>query len=628
MKIFNIDLHISVIEDISRILNGMDHQITSVNMSGHTWVFGRPQQSTEVVTPQNWMRISPEMCRAFHDRYKDELAGYDAFITTHLPCLAWLFRDFTQPMYVVCSTRYEAPFNRDAGLWDEFDRYLREGSDSGKVVLLANNRYDARYVEHFVGRPCLVIPSICQYAKASYAPTDPRFLLYGVPPLPGVPAGLAPFKEVLPSGHSWADVARFRGIVAIPYNVSTMSFFEFYRMGIPLFVPSLRFMLELKAAHPGQVLSQVAWDQIDWMRATPPARPVAGGPNDHEAPGWAEWLALADFYDPAEMPHITYFDSWGELSALLAASTDASLAEASRSMLTRGAAREASAVSAWSNLFPAAPAPPRGDLVGYWKWTPTHVGLLREDGTFEQIRHYDGARHVGEWRPAPGGFAVTLTGHWTARVTAAPGGSVIEFNGDRTTARPATRMEPGEAEALHSFGRRAFEALPDQRGSIADTGQLVLVVDHVASCGYHCRLLWRAGADSPWWCVEAGNRHTMSAAAVPGTYSVVRQLGSSADSVIAKYQPRRTHEFEVERRELYRVFVFGGIDVGALDATIEATADYVVHDDANPWACGHFAMSVVFYAAHDQAAQAKVVDAFYGHMPASWGCRYRVPVSP
>ncbi len=39
-------------------------------------------------------------------------------------------------------------------------------------------------------------------------------------------------------------------MVALPYNTSTMSFFECYTMGIPLFVPTPRFMLELKSQFP------------------------------------------------------------------------------------------------------------------------------------------------------------------------------------------------------------------------------------------------------------------------------------------------------------------------------------------------------------------------------------------
>lgn len=347
MKIYNIDLHISVIEDIKSILTELGHTVDSTCMSGHTWVFGRPQGATDVVSAVNWRQISPAMCSAFYARYKDELAGYDAFLTTHLPCLSWLFRDFPQPTYVVCSTRYEAPFNMSAGLWDEFDRYLREGVDSGKVILLANNRYDAKYVEHFTGCPVHHIPSLCEYVDAAYAPVDQRFLLYGVNPLPGMPSGLVPKAQALSPGHHWRDVAKFRGIVAIPYNVSTMSFFEFYEMGIPLFVPTERFMLELKSAHPGQVLNQVAWDQVGGMAAERPVRPGAA-PNAHTSGAWADWLALADFYDRKWMPHILYFDSWEDLRRLLGAATGEDLLEVSRRMLAHGEWRRRQVHAAWS----------------------------------------------------------------------------------------------------------------------------------------------------------------------------------------------------------------------------------------------------------------------------------------
>ncbi len=39
--------------------------------------------------------------------------------------------------------------------------------------------------------------------------------------------------------YKYEDLTAFKGVVVIPYQCSIMSIFEYYRMGIPMIVPSL-----------------------------------------------------------------------------------------------------------------------------------------------------------------------------------------------------------------------------------------------------------------------------------------------------------------------------------------------------------------------------------------------------
>ena len=47
--------------------------------------------------------------------------------------------------------------------------------------------------------------------------------------------------ELYPT-YRWQEILSHPAMVLIPYQVSTMSFFELYRMNMPLFVPSLRLL--------------------------------------------------------------------------------------------------------------------------------------------------------------------------------------------------------------------------------------------------------------------------------------------------------------------------------------------------------------------------------------------------
>ena len=178
MKIFNLDLHISVIADIQKILTDLGHEVTSWNMSGHNWVFGRGKMATDVITQENWHNISEEMCDKFYDRYKDELSKYDAFLVTYAPVFAMLFEKWNKPIIMVAPIRYEVPYTLQPEQWEKFNTFIREAVDRGQLILIANNKYDVEYGKYFTDREWTHIPNICDYTKSSYNPKKNTFLYY------------------------------------------------------------------------------------------------------------------------------------------------------------------------------------------------------------------------------------------------------------------------------------------------------------------------------------------------------------------------------------------------------------------------------------------------------------------
>ena len=49
---------------------------------------------------------------------------------------------------------------------------------------------------------------------------------------------------------------RHPAVVIVPYQVSTISFFEFYRRNVPLFVPSLRLLTQWVLRH------NLMWERV------------------------------------------------------------------------------------------------------------------------------------------------------------------------------------------------------------------------------------------------------------------------------------------------------------------------------------------------------------------------------
>jgi len=336
MRFFNLDLHVGVIGDIKQIFQHLGHEVTDWSISAHTWVFNRPIDHVDVVNQHTWKSISPSMCDAFYERYKDDLDQYDAFIVTHTPCFSMLYERWGKPIICVASTRYEQPFSNDRDAWENFNSYLRRKIDEGIIIPVANNKYDADYAKAFTQRVWRVIPSICDYTNAPYTGSLTESLYFskfgGAPAVPGLTDKRQRFKRGLVSriagklgvrmgqrGYSWQDIAAFKSVVYVPYNASIMSIFEMYTAGIPMLFPSQELARSLFAAHKSEgVFSELSFNQV---RGLPPASVIpCDGPDPNAFDDddiMMHWIAKSDFYDSENMKGIVYFDSFEELGDIL-----------------------------------------------------------------------------------------------------------------------------------------------------------------------------------------------------------------------------------------------------------------------------------------------------------------------
>ena len=127
----------------------------------------------------------------------------------------------------------------------------------------------------------------------------------------------------------------------VPYEVSYMSLFEQYRMNIPIFAPSLKFIVFLDSNF--HVVVQDRTRRAPWRRAIPPPRESDIGPNAfvrtrQSAPdpnaayniqSITYWLSFCDIYS---FPHSQYFDSIEEMVEMMHNVTDSKLVSISNLM--------------------------------------------------------------------------------------------------------------------------------------------------------------------------------------------------------------------------------------------------------------------------------------------------------
>jgi hypothetical protein len=141
---------------------------------------------------------------------------------------------------------------------------------------------------------------------------------------------ISPIRDLYPH-FQYSDLAAHPAMVILPYQVSFMSLFEFYRMQIPLFAPSpallTRWHLELHMLNERTWMSVLGQPQRSsilprhpiWSlnSSEPHSVPASDPNNEFDSAAVLEWISLSDFY---VWPHIQTFDSWDDLFALLTGS--------------------------------------------------------------------------------------------------------------------------------------------------------------------------------------------------------------------------------------------------------------------------------------------------------------------
>lgn len=312
MNFFNIDLHVSVISDLKNIFENMGHNVDNWSISGHHHLFGWQQKKDCVINQNNWTTLDKRLCDKFYNTYKDELSKYDAFIVTHTPSFSLLYERFNKPIIVVASTRYEAPFSNDMMRWAWLNRYLTNGVEEEKIKLVANNKYDQKYLFHFLNKEVEIIPNLCEYTNAKYSGENEKYLYT---------SKFSGLNNQLPSNfidkqtklknYTWQEMYDHKGIIHIPYNASTMSIFEQYTANVPLFFPSITFLFELMKKYENQIMSELSWNQVHRLpsQSILMGRDLFNDPNNYEGLATSDWQFNCDWYDQQMMPYISYFHS-------------------------------------------------------------------------------------------------------------------------------------------------------------------------------------------------------------------------------------------------------------------------------------------------------------------------------
>lgn len=316
IRLFNLDLHISVIEDIKYIFDTLctNVEITDWSISGHTWVFNKSKMNVDHINSDTWRNINMEMIYKFQDKYDEMLKKYDGFIVTHTPVFCLLFEKYDKPIYLVNSCRYVQPYcwNKNYDMLKILDDSLKRMWDNKQLIAISNNKADQRFLELGTKIKSHHIPSLCLYTNSKYNCNSNKVIVMGTTRKDILPKiDNVVYKDDLRGRYKWEDLYKYKAIILLPYEVSTMSLFEYYSANVPLFIPSKDFFKSLILTRKYPCIGS------RYFNYQPPKcfdEAIDGYPGEKFL---NFWLNKADYYDSNNMPHIIYFSSFDELQNLI-----------------------------------------------------------------------------------------------------------------------------------------------------------------------------------------------------------------------------------------------------------------------------------------------------------------------
>lgn len=308
LKLFNMDLHISVISDFKNIIKNIfpNNEIIIQDwcISTSASKIGKEEFAPLFINSLTWKELNQQMINSFQNYYHDFLSSFDGFVVTHTPVFCLLFQKFQKPIICINSCRYEQPFswNQDINQWKNLNKQLYNMFINKQLIIVSNNLADKKYLELGTNIFSNYIPSLCEYTNMNYNYSDENkeklAVCFGE-------LQLFPSNNVLvskPNNYNWKDlVNNYKAIVHVPYAISTMSIFEHISSGIPLFFPTKEFLIFL-------VNNNMIKDYQNLYSKNKEIYKQIG--NLEEPLDEHFWIEKADYYFEELKPFLFYYSSF------------------------------------------------------------------------------------------------------------------------------------------------------------------------------------------------------------------------------------------------------------------------------------------------------------------------------
>ena len=333
------DLHDGTRLDIPSALVSMGHKVI---LAGHKQVsspypsmlqrkgFTVYNHLSDVISKQyttHNTQLTEKMVRDNFEFYKTDtqIASTDAFICMFPASMCEMWMPFNKTIIYLPAHRYNLGrcTNKE---WDRLNVHLNAlvSMNNPKHILGAESFYDKEYLQHYTGLVPLPLYSFSGFytSNNTYAPTRKEILAFGTwdDRLSTSKFQIQPVHSIY-KRYQLSDLVKHRAVVFLPYSVMSYTLTELYSLCIPLFVPSMSFIHNVRrtVTDDRSSLSKFYcnYPELDkTMKAHPssthPYSPNVNMTEDPEAESY--WLQFADFF---YWPHVTYFDDFKDLERKL-----------------------------------------------------------------------------------------------------------------------------------------------------------------------------------------------------------------------------------------------------------------------------------------------------------------------
>ena len=325
MNFFSLDLHISVIREIKAGFKTFPNvNVVSWSISSHNFVirkFFKFADPIRHINARTWTVLTEEQINKFLKRYHRYLNQFDGFIVSYPPSFIQIFASLGKPIFVLIPTRYEIPYTIDILSWEKLNQIIVDLQGMGKLVICANSVGDADYFKFHTGLQIDVVPTVGDYIHCEVKRKTRNNVFFTRSKtletlIPSISKNLwKPAHKVLGSNFKSSDLFASQSVLIVPYNSNTMQMFELSAIGMPVIIPSRKFLISLIDDYPNEgIMSEMSLLDVYKLSTENLSN---GDPNNYNSNLYLDyWLDRCDFYDKDLMPNIIEIDSFEELPEL------------------------------------------------------------------------------------------------------------------------------------------------------------------------------------------------------------------------------------------------------------------------------------------------------------------------
>lgn len=302
-------------------INGLDH----LRVVGIRRLFMLFKLGSDVLLSRGKRKFiaASRRSRCFGKAWRPGRPTYDFVWITFPPPLVRRVVNANLGIKTVLYLAHRADLNlRTVSERSDFWSWLVESASKKDLIIVSSNRYDAAYFAHYSGIKVPVVePWAAHMETASALETKTDAVLVA-------PKGLSRYwmnlirdateKPTVPienlNSYELSDLRSFRSIIFVPYSVYSITLLELLHLGVPVLIPTNKFLLRNKLLDDFRLYPKYASESEVRQFENLFERVGEISPNTEDEDGALGWLELS-FWE--NHPNVYRWENESDLARLL-----------------------------------------------------------------------------------------------------------------------------------------------------------------------------------------------------------------------------------------------------------------------------------------------------------------------